>query len=80
MAALPTGPLRTLFVRQDLRSRRKIVVIDDRVADKGSQNLVDPYEFPLTAKHGSDGPTETMIQVVCPQVRTLDPGRFTSCC
>jgi cardiolipin synthase len=44
-AALPTGPLRTLFVRRDLRNHRKIVVIDDRVAYTGSQNLVDPRFF-----------------------------------
>jgi len=44
-AALPTGPLRTLFVRRDLRNHRKIVIIDDRVAYTGSQNLVDPRFF-----------------------------------
>lgn len=44
-AALPTGLLRTLFVRRDLRNHRKIVVIDDRVAYTGSQNLVDPRFF-----------------------------------
>ena len=44
-AALPTGPLRTFFVRRDLRNHRKIVVIDDRVAYTGSQNLVDPRFF-----------------------------------
>jgi cardiolipin synthase len=44
-AALPTGPLRSLFVRRDLRNHRKIVVIDDRVAYTGSQNLVDPRFF-----------------------------------
>ncbi|MGB5259389.1 MAG: cardiolipin synthase [Gammaproteobacteria bacterium] len=45
VAALPTGPLRALFVRQDLRNHRKIVVIDDCVAYTGSQNLVDPRFF-----------------------------------
>ncbi|MCG6965010.1 MAG: cardiolipin synthase [Chromatiaceae bacterium] len=44
-AALPTGLLRALFVRQDLRNHRKILVIDDRVAYTGSQNLVDPRFF-----------------------------------
>jgi cardiolipin synthase len=45
VAALPTGPLRTLFVRADLRNHRKIVEIDDQVAFTGSQNLVDPRFF-----------------------------------
>ncbi len=44
-AALPTGPLRTLIARADLRNHRKIVVVDDRVAYTGSQNLVDPRFF-----------------------------------
>jgi len=43
--ALPTGPLRTFFVRRDLRNHRKIAVIDGRVAYTGSQNLVDPRFF-----------------------------------
>lgn len=44
-AALPTGLFRTLVVREDLRNHRKIVVIDDRIAYTGSQNLVDPRYF-----------------------------------
>nr|WP_320016834.1 cardiolipin synthase [uncultured Desulfobacter sp.] len=44
-AALPTGPLRGLFVRRDLRNHRKIVVIDDCISYTGSQNLVDPRFF-----------------------------------
>ena len=43
--ALPTGLLRSLFVRADLRNHRKIVVIDERIAYTGSQNLVDPRFF-----------------------------------
>jgi cardiolipin synthase len=45
VAALPTGVLRTLFARADLRNHRKIVVIDDHIAYSGSQNLVDPRLF-----------------------------------
>jgi cardiolipin synthase len=45
IAALPTGLVRTLFIRRDLRNHRKIVVIDDRIAYTGSQNLVDPCYF-----------------------------------
>jgi cardiolipin synthase len=44
-AALPTGALRTLIARADLRNHRKIAVIDDRIAWAGSQNLVDPRFF-----------------------------------
>ena len=43
--ALPTGPLRTIVGRGDLRLHRKIVVIDGRVAWTGSMNLVDPKFF-----------------------------------
>ena len=44
-AALPTGLLRTLIGRTDLRLHRKIVVIDGAVAWTGSMNLVDPRYF-----------------------------------
>ena len=44
-SALPTGLLRTIFARADLRNHRKIIAIDDRVAYVGSQNLVDPRFF-----------------------------------
>jgi cardiolipin synthase len=43
--ALPTGLLRTLIGRTDLRLHRKIVVIDGAVAWTGSMNLVDPRYF-----------------------------------
>jgi cardiolipin synthase len=44
-AALPTGLLRTLVGRTDLRLHRKIVVVDGEVAWTGSMNLVDPRYF-----------------------------------
>jgi cardiolipin synthase len=44
-AALPTGPFSTLAARLDLRNHRKIVVVDDRIAFTGSQNLADPRCF-----------------------------------
>jgi len=44
-AALPTGLMRTLIGRTDLRLHRKIVVIDGKVAWTGSMNLVDPRYF-----------------------------------
>lgn len=43
--ALPTGVLRTLVGRTDLRLHRKIVVIDGMTAWTGSMNLVDPRYF-----------------------------------
>ncbi len=45
VTALPTGLVRSLFVRADLRNHRKVVVIDGEVAYTGSQNLVDPRHF-----------------------------------
>ena len=44
-AALPTGLLRTVVGRTDLRLHRKIVVIDGMAAWTGSMNLVDPRYF-----------------------------------
>jgi len=45
VTTLTTGLIRSFFVRADLRNHRKIVVIDDRIAYTGSQNLVDPRFF-----------------------------------
>jgi cardiolipin synthase len=52
VTALPTGLVRSLFVRADLRNHRKIVVIDNRIAYTGSQNLVDPRYFKQDAGVG----------------------------
>ncbi len=45
VASLPVGPIRSLFVRIDLRNHRKIAVIDHRVAYTGSHNIADPRCF-----------------------------------
>jgi cardiolipin synthase len=45
VASLPVGPVRSLFVRIDLRNHRKIAVIDHRIAYTGSHNLADPMCF-----------------------------------
>jgi cardiolipin synthase len=50
--ALPTGPLRLLFVRPDLRLHRKIVVIDEEIGYTGSLNLADPKIFKKEAGVG----------------------------
>ena len=52
VALLPTGLVRSFFVRADLRNHRKIAVIDDRVGYTGSQNLVDPRLFKQEAGVG----------------------------
>lgn len=43
--SLPTGIIKTFFVRSDLRNHRKIVVIDGDVCYTGSFNLADPDFF-----------------------------------
>ena len=50
--ALPTGAIRSLFSRADLRNHRKIIVIDHHLAYTGSQNLVDPQFFNQDANVG----------------------------
>jgi cardiolipin synthase len=69
-AALPTGPLRTLFVRRDLRNHRKIVVIDDHVAYTGSQNLVDPRFF--KQKSGVGEWVDAIARITGPAAAALD--------
>ena len=69
-AALPTGPLRTLFARADLRNHRKIVVIDDRVAYTGSQNLVDPRFFKQESGVGQW--VDAMARLTGPAAASLD--------
>ena len=51
-SALTMGPLRSLQLRLDLRNHRKLVVVDDRVAFIGGQNLVDPRSFKQDAGVG----------------------------
>jgi cardiolipin synthase len=69
-AALPTGVLRTLVARTDLRNHRKIAIIDDRVAYSGSQNLVDPRFFKQEAGVGEW--VDAMVRIVGPAATALD--------
>jgi cardiolipin synthase len=69
-AALPTGALRTLVARTDLRNHRKIVVIDDRLAYSGSQNLVDPRFFKQTSGVGEW--VDAMARISGPAAASLD--------
>ncbi len=68
-AALPTGLLRTLVARTDLRNHRKIAVIDDRVAYSGSQNLVDPRFFKQEAGVGAW--VDAMARITGPAAASL---------
>jgi cardiolipin synthase len=68
--ALPTGPVRSFFVRADLRNHRKIAVIDDRVAYTGSQNLVDPRYFKQGSGVGQW--VDAMARVTGPAAAALD--------
>lgn len=43
--ALPIGVLKMLFVRNDLRNHRKLLIVDHKIAYTGSYNLVDPRFF-----------------------------------
>ncbi|MCG6962554.1 MAG: cardiolipin synthase [Acidobacteria bacterium] len=69
-AALPTNLLRTAFVRADLRNHRKILVIDDRVAYTGSQNLVDPRFFKQESGVGEW--VDAMVRIDGPAAAALD--------
>ncbi|QDU65322.1 cardiolipin synthase [Engelhardtia mirabilis] len=69
-AALPTGPLRSFFVRRDLRNHRKIVVIDDAIAYTGSQNLVDPRFFRQDAGVGEW--VDAIARVTGPAAAAMD--------
>lgn len=68
--ALPTGLLRTLFVRRDLRNHRKIVIIDDVIAYTGSQNLVDPRFFKKESNVGEW--VDAIVRVTGPTTVALD--------
>jgi cardiolipin synthase A/B len=69
-AALPTGVLRMLVARTDLRNHRKIAVIDDRVAYSGSQNLADPRFFKQSSGVGEW--VDAMVRITGPTAASLD--------
>ena len=68
--ALPVGPMRTVFVRPDVRLHRKIAVLDSRVAYTGSLNLVDPRFFKQEAGVGQW--VDAMARVEGPAVQGLE--------
>jgi cardiolipin synthase len=67
--ALPTGLVRSLRGRQDLRLHRKIVIIDGEIGYTGSQNLVDPRYFKQGAGVGEW--VDAMVRVTGPAVEAL---------
>ena len=70
VAAMPTGPVRALFRRNDLRNHRKIVVIDGDIAYTGSMNMVDPRCFKQEAAVGQW--VDAMVRMRGPAVEALN--------
>jgi len=68
-AALPSGILRSLFARPDLRLHRKILVIDGTVGFTGSLNLADPRFFKSNAGVGHW--VDALCRVGGPAVQSL---------
>ncbi|MFW2364859.1 MAG: cardiolipin synthase [Desulforhopalus sp.] len=67
--AMPTGLLRMLTSRNDLRLHRKIVVVDGEVAWTGSMNLVDPRFFKQDAGFGEW--VDAMARIQGPAIEPL---------
>jgi cardiolipin synthase len=68
--SLKVNIVRMWFQRVDLRNHRKIVVIDERIAYTGSQNMVDPRYFKQDEDVGQW--IDTMIKVEGPSVLALN--------
>ena len=68
--SLKVNLIRMWFQRVDLRNHRKIVVIDERIAYTGSQNMVDPRYFKQDEDVGQW--IDTMIKVEGPSVLVLN--------
>lgn len=73
--SLPAGIFTALFARIDIRSHRKIIVIDGSVAYTGSQNMADPYVFKQDSDVGNW--IDVMVRVQGPVVESL-AGTFIS--
>ncbi len=79
---LPVNPLRSLFVRFDLRDHRKIAVIDRRIAYTGSMNIADPRFFKQDAGVGQwvdamariEGPAAWVLEAVSLSITALQTG------
>jgi cardiolipin synthase len=69
VAALPAGPIKLWFRRNDLRNHRKIAVLDGEVAYTGSMNMVDPRFFKQNAGVGQW--VDAMVRMRGPAVTAL---------
>lgn len=72
--ALPIGTLLAFESRRDLRNHRKIIVIDEKIAYLGSQNMVDPRFF--KQKSGAGKWIDAMVRVTGATASSVD-GVFT---
>ncbi|MCA9291529.1 MAG: cardiolipin synthase [Phycisphaerales bacterium] len=70
VAALPVGPVRSLFVRIDVRNHRKIAVIDGHTAYTGSLNLCDPKLYMQDEPFGEW--VDTMVRLEGPAAEALE--------
>ena len=68
--ALPVRPGRFQFARADLRTHRKIAVIDSTIAYTGSLNIADPGLFKQDAGVGHW--VDTMVRFAGPTVESLE--------
>lgn len=73
--SLPAGIINAFFSRIDIRNHRKLVIIDDRIAFTGSQNMVDPEVYKKEAGIGTW--IDIMVKVKGPVVECI-AGTFYS--
>jgi cardiolipin synthase len=69
-AALPSGLIRSLIRRPDLRVHRKIIVIDGSIAYTGSINLADPRLFKKSSGVGQW--VDAFCRIQGPAVKALE--------
>lgn len=72
VASMPMNVLLMVFTRFDLRNHRKIVVVDDRVAYTGSQNLAEAGSFAKGLRRGAGPWVDTMVRVRGPVVSVIN--------
>ena len=67
--ALEVGPIRSLFSRTDLRTHRKLIIIDGKVGYCGSLNMLDRRVF--EEKEDVDEWVDSMVRMEGPAVKSL---------
>lgn len=69
---LPVQPLKRKWQRPDLRNHRKLLVVDNRVAFMGSQNVThSSYNLPKNIRRGLNW-VDLMAQIEGPVVQSID--------